>query len=159
VELKLKEMLDYIHNYFVMDVFEGTIKIENHQIDNSKIELFNGQYFMIKGSIFNDGIWRYDENLNIDLNKDENDDYLTDEEFEGEIYLLAIPRDVIAICDEIKDWEVKNQDTLNGIYQSESFGGYSYSLKSGKSNTNGSSESLSWRDVFGNRLKAYRKLS
>lgn len=159
MELKLKEMLDYIHNYFVMDVYEGKIKIENHQIDNSKIELFNGQYFMIKGSIFNDGIWRYDENLNIDLNKDENDDYLTDEEFEGEIYLLAIPRDVIAICDEIKDWEEKNQDTLNGIYQSESFGGYSYSLKSGKSNTNGSSESLSWRDVFGNRLKAYRKLS
>jgi hypothetical protein len=159
VELKLKEMLDYIHNYFVMDVYEGKIKIENHQIDNSKIELFNGQYFMVKGSIFNDGIWRYDENLNIDLNKDENDDYLTDEEFEGEIYLLAIPRDVLAICEEIKGWEAKNQDTLNGIYQSESFGGYSYSLKSGKSNKNGSNESLSWKDVFGSRLKAYRKLS
>jgi len=154
MENKLKEVLDYIHNYFIFDTYTGKIKITNHQIDNHKIELADNQYFMIKGSKFNDGLWKYEVDLTID---DENlDEYMTDEEFYGDVYLLAIPRDVLNLIKEISDWETKNADALNGVFQSESFGGYSYSLKAG-SGSPGSS-ALSWKDVFGNKLKAYRKL-
>lgn len=155
MELKLKEILDYIHNYFVQDTFEGKIKIKNHELDNHEIKLLDDQYFMIKGSIYNDGIWQFKAIQEVDEENLER--YLKDEEFNGIISKLAIPRDVLALKDEIIAWEDKNQDALNGVFQSESFGGYSYTLKSNSSN-NKNGESISWKNKFGNRLKAYRKL-
>lgn len=162
MEYKLKEVLDYIHNYFVMDTYEGNIVIKNHKIDNSKIDLYNNQYYMIKGSLYNDGIWKYqdyDENDIIDESKPNPspEEQLEDENFFGEILLLRIPKDVLKIVNEIIEWENKNKDSINGIYQSESFGGYSYSLKNGTSK-DGNATNISWKDYFGDKLKCYRKI-
>jgi len=138
----IKQVLDYIHNYFVKEVYAGTFKIENGAIGVD--ELLDGQYFMIKGSALNDGIYQYPVTG------------LLDETFKGSISALAIPRDVLELIAEIETWQTENKKTLESPFQSESFGGYSYSkASSGKSD----GSQLTWRDVFGPRLNAYRKLS
>ncbi len=138
----IKQVLDYIHNYFIKSEYRGSFKIEGGSLVSD--ELINGQYFMIKGSILNDGVYQYPT------------DDLIDEEFEGVVCALAIPRDVLNLVEEIGAWQEKNKSALESPYQSESFGGYSYSkASSGKSD----GSQLTWRDVFGSRLNAYRKLS
>ena len=137
----IKQVLDYIHNYFIKDEYSGSFKIENKTIT---LDLLEGQYFMIKGSVLNDGVYQYPVND------------LVNEEFDGVIYALAIPRDVLNLVAEISAWQNDNKKALESPFQSESFGGYSYSkASSGKSD----GSQLTWRDVFGSRLNAYRKLS
>jgi hypothetical protein len=166
MEYKLKEVLDYIHNYFQLDTYSGKISIIDHKLENSKIELYDGQYYMIKGSIYNDGIWKYKENDQNVLDLDKSDetegseeseetDELKDEIFYGDVVSLRIPRDVLKIVDEINAWEKNNENVINGVYQSESFGGYSYTLKD---SSNSKNSNISWKDYFGDRLKCYRKL-
>lgn len=138
----IKQVLDFIHNYFIKDVYEDTFEIKDGSLTLDA--LLEGQYFWIKGSALNDGIYQYPT------------DKLTDEVFEGSISALAIPRDVLSLVDEIQTWQENNKATLESPFQSESFGGYSYSkASSGKSD----GSQLTWRDVFGSRLNAYRKLS
>lgn len=158
MEYKLKEVLDYIHNYFQLDTYSGKISIIDHKLENSKIELYDGQYYMLKGSIYNDGIWKYKENDQnvLDLDKSDETDELKDEIFYGDIVSLRIPLDVLKIVDEINAWEKNNENVINGVYQSESFGGYSYTLKN---SSNSKNSNISWKDYFGDRLKCYRKLS
>jgi hypothetical protein len=138
----IKQVLDFIHNYFVKNEYCGSFKIEDGSLVSDK--LINGQYFMIKGSLLNDGVYQYPATN------------LLDEEFKGKVYGLAIPRDVLDLISEIDEWQTKNKNALESPYQSESFGGYSYSkATSGKAD----GSQLTWRDVFGSRLNAYRKLS
>ena len=138
----IKQVLDYIHNYFIKDTYIDNFTIENNSIDLSDF-LITGQYFMITGSVLNDGVYQYPAAN------------LVDENFKGTIYSLAIPRDVLDLVAEIETWQDNNKSSLESPFQSESFGGYSYSKAS--SGSNGSI--LTWRDVFGSRLNAYRKLS
>lgn len=139
----VKQVLDYIHNYFIKDVYVNEFTISGGSISLDSL-LVNGQYFMIKGSALNDGIYQYPVTN------------LSDETFKGSVSALAIPRDVLNLIGEINTWQTANQKTLESPFQSESFGGYSYSKASG-GKTGGSQ--LTWRDVFGPRLNAYRKLS
>lgn len=121
----------------------GEISIVNGAITNtefsSKVKL--GQYFRIVGSIFNDGVYCFGENLE-----------LTDETFSGGVWLLAIPKPFIKLCEDIEAWKTKNADALNSPYQSESFGGYSYTKAQGK---NGS---ITWQDAFDSQLEMYRRI-
>lgn len=72
-----------------------------------------------------------------------------DETFDGAVWAMAIPPALEAIAVEIEEWKAKNADVLASPYQSESFGGYSY--------TKGS-DSASWQGVFAKRLNRWRKL-
>lgn len=112
------------------------------------------QYFRIVGSTFNDGVW---------LNTPETIAKLTEEEFDGAIWLMAIPPDFIALCKDIEDWRAKNEavDSVNmSPFTSESFGGYSYSKSSGSGSTGAKSgNSVTWKSQFASRLNAYRRLS
>lgn len=139
----LEEILNYIHNYFVKEVYRGKFSVTdgNLQVDF----LQNDQYFKVVGSVFNDGVYKYGT------------DALTDEEFIGEVWAMAVPPAVIAVADEVQDWCDANADALNSPFQSESFGGYSYSKASG-SNGSGGTASYSWKDVFGSRLNHWRKI-
>lgn len=98
-----------------------------------------GQYFWIKGSVFNDGLHVYPA---ADL---------TDEDFDGVVIAMAVPRALIALADEIKAWVDKNGQ--ESPYTSESFGGYSYSKA-----TNSQGLAVGWRDVFRSRLNPWRKI-
>ena len=99
---------------------------------------------MIKGSIFNDGVYQYGEELD-----------LKDETFDGAIWAMAVPNQVIALSEEINQWILDNSVALSTPYQSESFGVYSYSLKNG-GQSDGNNE-LTWQSHFASRLNAWRK--
>lgn len=107
------------------------------------LPLLDGQYYRIVGSVFNDGLHQYPDND------------LTDEVFSGNIYGLAIPKQLIEIANEIKDWQDKNGDAADSPYQSESFGGYSYSKASGSS---GDGSLSGWQLAFASKLNPWRKL-
>lgn len=133
----ITEVLDYLHNWFIKETKIGTFEINGNII--TPCEAIEGQYIRIEGSIFNDGVYKYSV-----------DSFQKDETFKGTVYLLAIPKDLESICSEIQTF-VEEQD--HSTIQSESFGGYSYTKKSG---VNGNS--YSWVDEFRNRLKRWRKL-
>lgn len=118
----------------------GTFVITNGK---ASLPLLDGQYFRIVGSVFNDGVYRYDDELK-----------LIDETFEGAIWALAIPKPVLDLAKEIEAWEAKNGEVASGVYQSESFGGYTYT-KATDAATGGA---MSWQSVFRSRLSAWRKI-
>lgn len=118
----------------------GKFSIENGTV---ALPLLNGQYFRIVGSVFNDGVYLYDDELE-----------LIDEEFQGAIWALAIPKPVLNLVKDIEKWNEKNADIASGPYQSESFGGYSYT-KATDAATGGA---VTWQGAFRSRLNAWRKI-
>ena len=104
--------------------------------------LADGQYFRICGSVFNDGLHQYPATD------------LVDEEFSGAIWALAIPPAVVDLADEIGAWQEKNGEASASPYQSESFGGYSYS----KATDGASGGAVTWQSAFKKQLSAWRKI-
>lgn len=141
----LEQILDYIHNYFERDIVDGSFAISDGSVMLDFLQV--GQYFRICGSVFNDGVYKYPASG------------LIDETFTGEIWAMAVPPAVIALADEITAWIDKYGDAMNSPYQSESFGGYSYSKGSGQNSSNNSSNPADWRVVFGSRLNHWRKIA
>ena len=135
------QVLKYINNYFEDKIVFGKFIISGGVINADF--LMNGQYFRICDSVFNDGVYQYPTNK------------LTDETFTGAVWALAVPPSVIALAGEIDDWVKKYGDTVNSPYQSESFGGYSYSKAAGSAGGSGSAD---WKDVFRSRLNKWRKI-
>lgn len=145
MELILTEVCEYLNNYFWQKKITGVFSIEEGSIQIPALK--EGQYFRIIGSTFNDGVHLYPATD------------LTDEEFEGAIWAMAVPSTVIAIASDIKEWQTLYggaDSSAMSPFNSESFGGYSYS-KSGSGNEN-SGSNASWQDVFGGRLNKYRRL-
>ena len=138
----LEQVLMHLKNWFLVPggIHEGTYTIEDGGI--ALPFLANGQYFRIVGSVFNDGLHQYPAS---DLKA---------ETFDGTVWALAVPQAVIDLATEIEAWQKKNGDASVSPYQSESFGGYSYS-KATDSATGGS---VTWQSAFRSRLNAWRKL-
>lgn len=103
------------------------------------------QYFRIIGSVFNDGVYKYTDEL-----------VLNDEIFVGSVWLMAIPKEVVDLASEISTWIEKNSDAITSPYQSESFGGYSYTKAGSGSNSNSSGPT--WQSTFASRLNMWRKI-
>ena len=135
-----------VKNYFVqpdVDIHAGNYTIENGTI--SPIPFVQvGQYYRIIGSALNDGVYK----------RGTDDKHLLDEEFFGTVWSMRVPKDFVALCNEISAWQTANAAALSGPYQSESFAGYSYSKGS-----SASGGAWTWKDQFKNKLNAYRKLS
>lgn len=139
-----------LNNFFDRDmpkIFD-TITINKGRITNADFLAIikKHQYFRIVGSVFNDGVYRYDEFLQLP----------TDETFKGAIWLMAVPADFLALVDDIKEWQTKNggaDSVAMSPFASESFGGYSYSKASG-----GSSSVPTWQSVYASRLNKYRRI-
>lgn len=138
----LEQVLMHLNNWFLVSggIREGTYTIENGGI--SLPFLANGQYFRICGSVFNDGLYQYPASD------------LKSENFEGTVWALAVPQAVIDLALEIEAWQKKNGDASGSPYQSESFGGYSYS----KATDSASGGAVTWQTAFRSRLNAWRKL-
>lgn len=146
----LSELCHYLNNYFDRDrpKIAGNIKIVNGEIDFSTTAPLDGQYYRIVGSVLNDGVHKHPA------------DDLRDEEFEGTISFMAIPKAVIALNDEIEQWVAlygKADSAAMAPFQSESFGGYSYT-KAGAQAATGGGTSVSWQDVFKNRLAQWVRI-
>ena len=147
----LTELCAELRNYFLKnreaDVHTGTYTISGGTLGELEF-LQDGQYYRIAGSVFNDGVYRYGDRAVT----------LADETFTGAVWAMAVPPAVVALADEIDAWNTANAEALNSPYQSESFGGYSYSKASGGSGANGSG-GYSWQDHFAGRLNKWRRLS
>ena len=141
----LAELCAELKNYFLRnqseDIHNGLFTISDGSIDLPF--LLDGQYFRIVGSVMNDGVYQYPVSE------------LADETFSGSIWAMAVPSTVIALAAEIDGWNKANAEALASPYQSESFGGYTYSKGNSSSGTGG----YDWRDQFSNRLNKYRRLS
>ena len=138
----LEQVLMNIRRWFPVKggIYSGTFTIKDGGI--TLPFLADGQYFRICGSVFNDGLHQYNV---LDL---------VDETFTGTIWALAIPKAVVDLADEIQKWQEKNGEASVSPYQSESFGGYSYS-KSTDAETGGA---VTWQSAFKQQLSAWRKI-
>lgn len=149
----LTELCQELRNWFEKDKYFGTFTIEGGQLTDSSM-LQDGQYYRIVGSVFNDGVHKYDPN---NAEREE----LYDEVFEGAIWAMAVPPTVIALSEKITAWMGKyggvNSSAMSP-YQSESFGGYSYSKGSGGSSSSGGSSIPTWKSVFADELNRWRKI-
>ena len=153
----LAEICAFLRNWFERDKLFGDFVISNGQItwsDGSALPLLSGQYYRIVGSIFNDGVHI------IPVGNPQTPDPLSvlqDEEFSGAVWPMAVPPAFLALAGEIKSWVTANAQAIASPYQSESFAGYSYSLKSGAGATDGSG-GIGWQTQFLARLNPWRKI-
>lgn len=150
----ISEICGFLRNYFDFNQpkFYGVFKIEGGVITSGTdgdMGLQDGQYYRIIGSVFNDGVWKYGK------------DQLQDEKpFDGAVWLMAVPPDLIAIAGEIQEW----QDKYGGVdsenmspYDSESFAGYSYKKAQGYA-SEGGGMLTTWQALYGQRLMRWKKL-
>lgn len=141
----LERVMNFIHNYFVKEVYRGTFRITGGKIDLDFLQ--DGQHFKIVGSVFNDAVYQYPV------------EDLVDETFKGEVWAMAVPPAFIALCNEIEEWQKKYGAQVESPFSSESFGGYSYSKAQGQNASGTSSPSASWQDVFRGSLNHWRKIA
>lgn len=139
----LEAVLRHLKNWFIVPngIHTGTFVVEGGGIVLPF--LFDGQYYRIIGSVRNDGLHRYGD-----------DKQLMDETFCGTVWALAVPDTIVSISKEIEEWETKNGAATVSPYQSESFGGYSYTRA-----TNADSGGVAtWESVYRSRLNPFRKV-
>lgn len=137
----IDDLCKELNNWFDVKRIFGTFTIADGSLAIDGVQ--DGQYIRIWDSVFNDGTYKYPVTD------------LKDETFTGVIWLLAIPQEVITLSDEIDKWVSEYAEELRSPYQSESFGGYSYS----KSSAQGSDGTgITWIDVFADQLKKWRKI-
>lgn len=147
----MDELCAYLKNWFECGMYHAEFTISDGAIkfhDGSDMPLQENQYFRIIGSVFNDGVWQYNDKLK-----------LTDETFDGSVWAMAVPPAVIAIAGEIGAWKAKYENVDSEAmspYNSESFGGYQYSK--GGSGASGGSTNPGWQGVFASRLNRWRKI-
>ena len=123
------------------------VEIGDTEVSLSNLGLAENQYFRIIGSVFNDGVVKYDTATL---------ETLTEETFNGAVWLMAIPPAVIVLNQRIEDWQTKYGDASLSPFTSESFGGYSYSKGSSSSGNGGNANS--WQAIFKNELNRWRKI-
>lgn len=142
----MEEILRQINNYFYSFKETGNFKIVESSIVGLKAPYRTGQFIKVQGSLFNDGIYKVDSadsNLRIQG--------LIDEEFEGVIYSMNVPRAIEEL--EVKIKEFKSKDVKTNIVSESIPGGYSYSKATGKAGV-----PAGWQSVFAEDLRPYKKM-
>lgn len=147
--ITLSDLCREVNNWFVVSQYRGQFTISGGIIDLSDMitdgSIQDGQYFLIQGSVFNDGVHQHPASD------------LDDERFNGTVSAMAVPKEFLALFTDINTWLEKYSSDLQKPYQSESFGGYSYSLKGGLSDASGGG-SEPYKAMFSSRLAKWRKL-
>lgn len=141
----LSEICAELKNYFLahreMDIHTGTFTVRDGNVESLGDVLQDGQYFRIVGSTFNDGVHQYPCSD------------LLSEKFCGAVWAMSVPPAVIDYSAKIDAWKTSNADKLSSPYNSESFGGYSYTKASG---ANGGA--FGWKDAFPDEWQMLRQL-
>lgn len=150
----ITEVCLYLRNWFnrFQPRFYGQFRIKDGvliSLHDGDMGIQTNQYYRIIGSVFNDGVYK------------RGSEELVDEEWDGAVWLMAVPKDVEQLASDIKEWQTKYGSASSqnmSPFQSESFGGYSYSKGSGGSGGSSSSSVPTWQAVFADRLARYKKL-
>ena len=152
----LQQVLENIHNRFIVKPYSGEYSIASSGAVSPVDFLIEGQRFCIFGSVLNYGLYTY-HSAGCKNDDDTAGAGFKVEDFDGTICALAVPPSVIALAAEIGAWVAKYGDAVDSPFQSESFGGYSYS-KGGRGSGTLAQNLLGWQAVFADRLKTWRKL-
>lgn len=152
MENMIDEVCAYLNNWFVKpeNIHRGKFEITDGSLSpHTSILLSNGQYFRIRRSVFNDGVYQYPASD------------LVDESFTGEIWAMSVPPAFIALLSDIEAWQAR-YGTATSVnmspFMSESFNNYSYSKRSGSGAGGNGQAPQTWKDAFGSRLVRWRKL-
>lgn len=145
----LTEICAEIRNYFT---FEGDKHFGDFAIIDGLITPsfdIPTDYIRIVGSHLNDGVHKLSDA-----------DLVDEGDFHGAIWVMSPPKAFLDLAAEIAAWQTK----YGGIdsqsmspFNSESFGGYSYS-KSAGTGAAGVGAANTWQSAFASRLKAYRRI-
>lgn len=153
--MMLNDVCLEVNNFFNRNqpIIISDLRISNGKITNTDFlnKIKENQYFRIVGSVFNDGVYQYTTDL-----------ILLDEDFHGALWLMAVPKDFLDLVSEIEAWQQKNgmaDSVAMSPFQSESFGGYSYSKSSGGSSATSLSSAPTWQSQYATRLKPYRRIN
>ena len=142
----LTEICAYLHNYFDYERHSGEISIVSGEIfcNGEKITLEEGQYFALFRSRIPLGVF---------------DVVPADKNFFGSVWLMDVPKAILDANTWAEEWKAKNGSATseaNSVFQSESFGGYSYNKGTNTSGKGGMS--VFDNAQFSRMLNPYRKL-
>lgn len=145
----LTEICGSIKNYFAKDEdkYIGEFSIVNGRIV-PEIELPT-DYFRIVGSRKNDGVHCL---------TDEGDTLIDEGKFKGAVWIMSPPKAFLDLAAEIEAWQAKNggaEGEAMSPFNSESFGGYSYSKSGGGT---GTGAVTGWQAAYASRLNMWRKI-
>jgi len=143
----LTEICQYLHNYFDYERHSGDISIVGHEVfcNGKQIEIENGQYFALFRQRIPLGVFQKNE--------------LSDKSFTGSVWLMDVPKAIIDANTWAETWKANNMaagSEANSVFQSESFGGYSYSKGNNSKGKVGAS--IFDNAQFAAMLAPYRKL-
>ena len=140
----LEELCRELRNWFEYEKLFDVFEIRDGSIDlTGKAQ--EGQYFRIVGSVFNDGVYQYPVQG------------LTEETFDGAVWLMAVPPAVITLAAEIGAWVGKYSEIVVSPYTSESVPNYSYSKATGTA-AGGQPTPITWQATFADKLNKWRKI-
>lgn len=128
----LTRVCRYLKNWFVKsNTGNGDVAVIDGKVyfNGSEIEMNEGQHFALVRTRYVYGVYAYG-------------DEIEDSEFEGAVWIMDVPKDVLDVVVRMTAWEEANggsDSPAMSPYQSESFGGYSYSKASGGGGKVGSS--------------------
>lgn len=139
----LSEVCAYLRNYF----YHGEPTIGKIEIVNGALKepygLKANQYFRIVGSMFNDGVYQYPLTT------------LQDETFNGAVWGMAVPPELISLISDIEAWQTKYGQSVNSPYAAESISATGYSRSKCSADSVGS---IGWQNAFSKMLARWRKL-
>lgn len=151
MEKMLTELCHEVNNYFRREIHSQTFSVVNGSLVGiPEGFLQQGQYFRVIGSIFNDGVHKYPAT-----------DMKNESSFNGAIWALAIPQEFQSLCAEIEAWNEKYggaESAAMSPFNSESFGGYSYSKSSSFSSSSSDTDKSTWQGVFDTKLRKWRRM-
>lgn len=154
------DIMKYCNNYFAKCKFTGKFGIEDSTIIVPGVLKNVNKCDYVKMATDNDneiykiGEVLYDEELKKTYIKLEDFDSFSESDY-GVIYFSLVPKRIKDLADKINK-EVLTNDLLNpakNIITSESLGNYSYSKKTTKDGS-----ILTWKEVYKEDLKPYRKM-
>lgn len=126
----------------------GTFTVSNGKLSGFDERLKPGQFYRVIKSAFNDGVHSYGDA----------GDILTDETFDGAVWIMFVPPNIIRLAKDIADWrevyEAKDSPALSP-FAMESYKGYMYQMRGGM--TDAGAGTQTWQSVFAARLNAERK--
>lgn len=148
----MTELCSELNNYFDRDQPKAlgcAIHIAGGHITMPEgIEIKNGQYYRIIGSVFNDGVHQYKAG--------QADASLVDEDCTCSLWLMAVPQEVVKLAADIATWQTQYGAQAVSPFTSENLSASSYSYTKGTFSGNGAGMAI-WQNVFGARLAKWRK--
>jgi len=161
--MKLNEMIINIMRE-IRRTFEVSAESSEYIIENGTINLKEhylvGEWILVQGSRLNNGIYRIGAVngtilplYTLSNGSDDENPTCADESFQGCVWRLNLPRDFIEMAEEITAWSNKSDNVPSDVVSHSVVGLYSETRATGHDGL-----PLGWKQVFGKRLGAFRRM-